>query len=149
MPDGSERERRERRFSLFTESFGAESGEEILRGYLEDWAHPDVEWVEDPAWPGSATYRGYDEILALRRDRLDSFDFEQTTEGFVHGPDRMVALVRWRGRARSAAVEAEMEVAIVVIYRGGKTARVEFIFDRDAALKGIPEAELDPPPGNG
>ena len=39
-----------------TDLMDAEGFEAALPVFLKA-AHPDVEWREDPAWPGSATYR--------------------------------------------------------------------------------------------
>jgi len=32
-------------------------------GDVERWWHPQMEYVEDPRWPGSGVYRGREEVL--------------------------------------------------------------------------------------
>ena len=45
----------------------AEGFEAALPVFL-DAAHPDVEWQEDPAWPGSAAYRGVEQVRQVILD---------------------------------------------------------------------------------
>jgi ketosteroid isomerase-like protein len=72
-------------------------------------AHPGVEWREDPSWPDAGTYRGLDAIRRLMLDRLDSFDFDQQTEELIDAGERVVELVRWRGRGTQSGAQGEME----------------------------------------
>jgi ketosteroid isomerase-like protein len=104
-------------------------------------AHPDVEWLEDPAWPGSANYRGIEEIRQVILDRMDALDFEQRTEDLIPVDDRVVALVRWRGRGRTSGAEAEIPMAIVWTVREQAITRIEFFLDRAKALvaTGLPQ----------
>jgi ketosteroid isomerase-like protein len=140
--DPQQAAQRERAIEAFNAGFLRDSDERQLRRAMEEFAHPDLEWVEDPVWPGGATYRGYDEVLALRADRMDSFDFEQSVEKIIHAGPMTVALVCWLGRAQSSGAAAEMRLAIVTTWREGRIARVEFVFDRERALRiaGIEEA---------
>jgi len=43
----------------------AEGFEAALPIFLKA-AHPDVQWGEDPAWPGSAIYRGSEQVRSIR-----------------------------------------------------------------------------------
>jgi ketosteroid isomerase-like protein len=49
----------------------AEGFEAALPVFL-DAAHPDVEWQEDPDWPGSAAYRGVEQVRQVILDRMDT-----------------------------------------------------------------------------
>jgi ketosteroid isomerase-like protein len=85
----------------------AEGFEAALPIFLEA-AHPDVEWREDPAWPGSANYRGAEQVRQVIRDRMDTLDFDQQTEDLIDvGEDKVVALVRWVGRGKQAVRRAK------------------------------------------
>ena len=52
------------------EGFGA-----ALPVFLEA-ADADVEWREDPAWPGSSNYRGVEQVRQVIADRMDTLDFD-------------------------------------------------------------------------
>ena len=100
-------------------------------------AHPDVEWREDPAWPGAASYRGVDQVRKVILDRMDTLDFDQRTEDLIPADDRVVALVRWRGRGRTSGAEAEVSMAIVWTVREQAITKVEFFLDRAEALQAV------------
>jgi ketosteroid isomerase-like protein len=100
-------------------------------------AHQDVEWREDPAWPGAAHYRGRDQVRQVILDRMDTLDFEQRTEELIPVDDKVVTLVRWRGRGRASGAEAEISLAIVWTVREQAITRIEFFLDRDAALESV------------
>jgi ketosteroid isomerase-like protein len=99
-----------------------------------------VEWREDPAWPGSANYRGVEEVRQVILDRMDTLDFEQRTEELISVDDKVVALVRWRGRGRTSGAAAEIPMAIVWTVREQSITRIEFFLDRAKALEatGLP-----------
>jgi hypothetical protein len=62
----------------------------------ERWFHPDVEYAEDPKWPGSTSYRGRDEGY---REILGG---ELTLEEVMAGSDGLFARVRYRGQSTGA-----------------------------------------------
>ena len=97
--------------------------------------HPDVEWREDPAWPGSANYRGVDQVRDVILDRMDTLDFDQQTEDLIAVDDKVVALVRWSGRGRASGAQAEISMAIVYTVREQAITRLEFFLDHAEALK--------------
>lgn len=100
-------------------------------------AHSDVEWREDPGWPGSANYRGVEQVREVILDRMDTLDFDQRTEDLISVDDKVVALVRWRGRGRTSGAEAEISLAIVWTVREQAITRVEFFLDRGEALEAV------------
>ena len=100
-------------------------------------AHPDVEWREDPAWPGSATYRGVEQVREVILDRMDTLDFDQRTEDLIDVDDKVVALVRWRGRGRASGAQGELSLAIVWTVREQAITRIEFFLDRAQALAAV------------
>jgi hypothetical protein len=57
-----------------TDVMDAEGFEAALPIFLKA-AHPDVEWREDPTWPGSATYRGIEQVRRVIVDRMGTLDF--------------------------------------------------------------------------
>ena len=108
-----------------TDVMDAEGFEAALPVFLEA-AHPDVEWREDPAWPGSANYRGVEQVRQVILDRMDTLDFDQQTEDLIDVDDKVVALVRWLGRGKASGAQGEISMAIVwtVRERGDHQARV-------------------------
>lgn len=102
-----------------------------------DAAHEDVEWREDPAWPGAAHYRGVEQVRQVIEDRMDTLDFDQQTEDLIPVDDKVVALVRWRGRGRTSGAAAEMPLALVWTLREQAVTRIEFFLDRAEALEAV------------
>ena len=100
-------------------------------------AHPDVEWREDPAWPGFATYRGIEQVRQVILDRMDTLDFDQQTEELISVDDKVVALVRWRGRGKASGAQGEISMAMVWTVREQAITRIEFYLDRARALQAV------------
>jgi uncharacterized protein len=116
-------------------------GFEAAFAEFEAAARADVEWREDPSWPGAGTYRGLEQIRRLVVDRLDSFDFDQQTEALIHVDDKVVALVHWRGRGRASGAQGERPLAIVWTLRERAITKVEFYLDRSEALEAVGMSE--------
>ena len=102
-----------------------------------DAAHSDLEWREDPAWPGSANYRGVEQVRQVIRDRMDTLDFDQQTEDLIPVDDKVLALVRWRGRGKASGAQGEISLAIVWTVRQRAITRLEFFLDRAEALEAV------------
>jgi len=119
-----------------TDVMDAEGFEAALPIFLEA-AHPDVEWREDPAWPGSANYRGLEQVRQVIRDRMDTLDFDQETEDVIDAGDKVLVLVRWRGRGRASGAQGEMSMAMVWTVREQAIMRLEFFLDRARAFEAI------------
>ena len=100
-------------------------------------AHPDVEWREDPAWPGSASYRGVEQVREVILDRMEALDFDQQTEDLIPVDDKVVALVRWRGRGRASGAQGEISMAIVWTVREQAITSLEFFLDRAEAFAAV------------
>ena len=119
-----------------TDVMDAEGFEAALPVFLEA-AHPDVEWREDPAWPGSADYRGLEQVREVIRDRMDTLDFDQQTEDLIDVDDKVVVLVRWVGRGKASGAQGEISMAMVWTVREQAITRVEFFLDRAQALDAV------------
>jgi ketosteroid isomerase-like protein len=104
-------------------------------------AHPDIEWREDPAWPGSATYIGVEQVRQVISDRMNILDFDQQTENLIDAGDKVVALVRWVGRGKASGAQGALSMAMVWTVREQAITRIEFFLDRAEALAavGLPE----------
>ena len=119
-----------------TDVMDAEGFETALPVFLEA-ANPDVEWREDPAWPGSSTYRGIEQVRQVILDRMDTLDFDQQTEDLIDVDDRVVVLVRWVGRGKASGAQGELSMAMVWTVREQAITSVEFFLDRTRALEAV------------
>jgi ketosteroid isomerase-like protein len=119
-----------------TDVMDAEGFEAAMPVFLEA-AHSDVEWQEDPAWPGSANYRGVEQVRQVILDRMDTLDFDQQTEDLISVDDKVVALVRWRGRGKASGAQGEISMAMVWTVREQAITRLEFYLDRARALEAV------------
>src|SRR5262245_49174569 len=108
-----------------TDVMDADGFEAALPLFLEA-AHADVEWREDPAWPGSGTYRGVEQVRQVILDRMDTLDFDQQTEDLLSVDDKVVALVRWSARGRASGAQGQLSMAIVWTIRERAIMSVEF-----------------------
>ena len=104
--------------------------EEVASTY---W-HPDVEYVEDPRWPGASRYRGRDAVLACFRAYQDTMgpraDGAVSVERVLDAGDRQVALVRFHGRSTSGVphehlwgYEVRAKDGLIVYFRAYYEAR--------------------------
>ena len=119
-----------------TDVMDAEGFEAALPIFLEA-AHPDLEWREDPAWPGSATHRGIEQVRQVILDRMGTLDFDQQTEDLIDVDDKVVVLVRWVGRGKASGAQGEISMAMVWTVREQAITRVEFFLDRAQALEDV------------
>ena len=71
---------------------------EELGALAASW-DPEVEYVEDPKWPGAMSFRGFDAVGARFREYVDDLgaDAELVLEDVRDTPRGMVSLVRTRG----------------------------------------------------
>jgi ketosteroid isomerase-like protein len=119
-----------------TDVMDAEGFEAALPVFLEA-AHSDVEWREDPAWPGSAHYRGVEQVRQVILDRMGTLEFNQQTEDLIDVDDKVVVLVRWVGRGKASGAQGELSMAMVWTVREQAITRVEFYLDRAQALEAV------------
>jgi ketosteroid isomerase-like protein len=68
----------------------------------ERWFHPDVEYAEDPKWPGSSSYKGRDEVRHAFEGYREILGGELTLEEVVPGSDGFFARIRYRGQSTGA-----------------------------------------------
>jgi len=96
---------------------------------------PDFEYREDPALPGSGTYRGIPAFLEATRAYYDVLDeMRLEPEEYFDAGDRVLVVIRWWARGKSG-VEAEMRQAGIFTVRDGKVASWQVIFDCEQAFR--------------
>jgi len=127
-----------------------ENVEIVLRGYshrqargdfLEEIMAPDYVWDMSHfrGWPEQQTYEGIDEARRFIQEWTAAFDDWEIDVVAIHdaGDDRVVGIVRQRGRARSTGLPVDMRFGQVFTIRDGKQVRMEMYDDPDLALKAV------------
>jgi ketosteroid isomerase-like protein len=117
---------------------------EKLRALYEEWARGNFSrqdiWDEDAAMdtfgmgePMRAS--GRDDIAATLADWLSAWELPLRIEAddFIQSGDRILALVRWKGRGKGSGVEMEASGAHLWTFRGGLVSRFDVYRDRDEA----------------
>jgi ketosteroid isomerase-like protein len=112
-------------------SCGADFPDVLGRDYL----HPDAEFIQFAAAPGSGTHRGRDEVVALFRDRFEAGamlveDLELTAVD----ERRALAAFRIRMRGSRSGLETSMRLWNLLTLDGSRVTRVEEFSDEEAAL---------------
>src|SRR5947208_17135606 len=82
-----------------------------LEKRAEVYWHPEVEYVEDPRWPGASRYKGRDAVLRCYQGYLDTLgreeDFVITVERVFDAGERQAPMVRVQSRASTSGVPHE------------------------------------------
>src|SRR6478736_7225745 len=89
-------------------------------------------------WPEQQTYEGVEEARGFLRNWIETWDdWELDVEALHDAGDKVVALVRQRGRSRAAGLPVDMSFAQVWTFRDGTPCRMDMYSDRDEALKAV------------
>ncbi len=103
-------------------------------------ASPDFVWDMSNfhGWPERQAYEGIAGAEAFLRDWTAAWeDWELELDALQDAGNRVIGLVRQRGRSRSAGMLVEMSFAQVWTVRDGKETRMEMFSDRDEALRAV------------
>jgi ketosteroid isomerase-like protein len=111
-------------------------------GALAPLLDPDFESVA--AWQGGKTYTGLEGLRKLWLDWVEPWaSYHVQVDELIDAGDRVVALVRDRGRRHDTEAEAEVITGSVWEIRDGRLVRVEFSRDRKEALEAAGLSEQD------
>jgi ketosteroid isomerase-like protein len=100
--------------------------------------HPDVELVEPPQFVAGGHYRGAAEAeYYFRRSRAAWDELELVPDEFLDAGERVVALLRARGRPTAGDDVVEATFADVVTIAEGRLLRIEAYVDRDEAVRSV------------
>ena len=131
-----------------------ENVEIIRRGY-ENFAAsgaaggtsgPDFVWDMSKfrGWPEQQTYEGAEGARVFLRDWLEAWDdWELEVEALHDAGDKVVAIVRQRGRSKTSGLPVVMAFGQVWTIRDGKSARMEMYADPAEALEAVGLSEQD------
>jgi ketosteroid isomerase-like protein len=95
----------------------------------------DVEWHDQAAIPGAEVHRGRDAVSRHFDQWFDAWEeIEYTPEELLDGGDRVVVVIRRRGKGKGSGVEVSDQVIHVYTVRSKKIVRFEGFSDKDEAL---------------
>jgi len=127
-----------------------ENVEIVRRGYahrqatgdfLEEIIAPDFVWDMSTfrGWPERQFYEGLEQARSFIRDWTAAFDDWEIEVDEVHdaGGDKVVGILRQRGRSQTTGLPVEMLYAQVYTVREGIEVRMEMYADPDEALKAV------------
>ena len=97
--------------------------------------HPEVEYREDPDWPGAATYVGLERVKECFRAYQEILEFDSAeVEQVMEAGDSVVVIVRVRVRVQAAAELVEHRWGYRCRVRDGKVAFFQAYVDPNEAL---------------
>ena len=108
--------------------------------FLEDSVTPDFAWDMSTftGWPEKQTYEGLEGAREFMRAWLDAWeDWELELEELRDAGDKVVAILRQRGVAKSTGLEVDMHMAQVFTLRDGKQARMEMYATPEEGLAAV------------
>jgi ketosteroid isomerase-like protein len=132
---------------------------EIVRRAYEAWNRrdfdaaaellsPDIEWQMPSSFPEPDTWRSSEDVRrGLARFHESWGEFRAEVQEYIDAGDRVVALVRFHGRAAitGVAVEGTSVDATVWTLRDGQAIKVQMYIGTSEALETV--APRGPPPG--
>ena len=112
-----------------------------LREAAEVYWHADVEYVEDPRWPGASRYRGRDAVVRCFESYMEALGREEdltvTVERVLDAGTRQVPLVRVRGHASTSGAPHDHLWGYVVEVREGHIVYFRAYHDPAEALAAV------------
>jgi ketosteroid isomerase-like protein len=107
---------------------------EFSRFAKETW-DPKIVYEEDPRWPGFATYRGVDEVIAAFEGYGEIMGRPKiSVQRVVDAGDEQVVLVRFAGTSSETSLPWEHVWAYLCRVRNGKLTYLRAYWDPDEAL---------------
>jgi len=103
--------------------------------------HPEVEYVEDPRWPGASRYKGRDAVLRCFQAYMEALGREEdlaiTVERVVDAGHRQVPFVRVQSSASTSGVPHEHLWGYVVEVREERIAYFRAYYEPTEALEAV------------
>ena len=110
-----------------------------LRETAKTYWHPEIEYVEDPRFPGAASYAGREAVVRCWLDYLEAMGDDKTTtvtvEDVFDAGERQVALVRFQGRATGSGIPFDHLWGYVVQVMDGQLAYIRAYHEPAEALE--------------
>jgi ketosteroid isomerase-like protein len=98
---------------------------------------PAIEWQTSVEDPDAATHRGRVAVRRYIEGYMETFlGLRADLEECVEAPsDRVLATVRYTGRARASGIDMDWRQWLVYTFKEGLIVRAEEYFDREQALE--------------
>jgi ketosteroid isomerase-like protein len=110
-----------------------------LQETAEAYWHPEVEYVEDPRWPGASRYKGRDAVLRCFQAYMEALGREEdlavTVERVFDAGDRQVPFVRVQGRGLTSGAPHEHLWGYVVEVRDERIFYFRAYYEPTEALE--------------
>ena len=109
---------------------------------------PDFVWDMSKfrGWPEQQIYEGVEEARGFLRNWIATWDdWELEVEALHDAGDKVVAIVRQRGRSKTSGLLVDMAFGQVWTMRDGKATRMEMYADPAEALESVGLPEQDAP----
>lgn len=89
--------------------------------------HPEIEWIEDPGYPGSSVYHGKQGVLDSLASWWETWgELHTTIESIEERGDRMLVLTRIKVRGEQTGLSFEAETGVVYDFEDDLVRRVRF-----------------------
>ena len=109
--------------------------------FMEEITRPDFVWDMSMfhGWPEQQIYEDLEEARRFIREWSEPFDDWQIEVEAVHdvGDDRVLVIVRQRGRSRSTGLPVDMVLGQLFTLRDGKQTRMQMYSDPAEALRAV------------
>ena len=103
------------------------------------YRHPEIEYIEDPRFPGASSYKGRDVVLRCWQDYREVLDAEDdidvTVEHVFDAGARQVPFVRFRGHASTSGIPFDHLWGYVVEVREERIAYLHAYYEPREALE--------------
>jgi ketosteroid isomerase-like protein len=107
---------------------------DVLRRFLD----PDIEYVEDAAWPGAEVLHGREAVLARFREYWETVAFQPPElRDVVEVPRGVILVFCAEGIGRESGTPFKQEIAWIADMRGGVIRRIEVHFDPASAFRAV------------
>jgi ketosteroid isomerase-like protein len=129
-------------WELFSEGAGSETPASDT--VWSDLASPELEYREDPQWPGSGVYRGQEAIQARFEEYHEILGpTEVTLRDIKARGDVVVVVFDTHGNSRETDLPFEHEWAYVWTFNKGRLTEWQAYYATDAALTPASSPRLD------
>lgn len=97
----------------------------------------EIEFREDPAFPGAQVYRGRDDVVRNFREFTASFDYYHFEIEDLRdaGDDKVVAVLHERARGKASGLKVDRRSGWVATFRDGKVLGFEIYLDPANAVE--------------
>jgi ketosteroid isomerase-like protein len=114
-------------------ALGLVETEEQRARMVERWWHPEIEYIEDPSWPGSSSYRGREEVRRTFEGYIEVLGGSFEVERVEDGSDGVFAVVGVAGKTTGAEIPWEQRWAYHCRVLDGQISYFRAYLDVDEA----------------